>query len=69
MYSALRAEMYREKKTIVALAADLGISEKSLRNKLNGETSFTWPEARAIYKLLNPDKSIEEVFKRDDEPA
>lgn len=69
MYSTLRAEMYKEKKTIIALAADLGISEKSLRNKLNGETAFTWPEAQAIYKLLQPDKSMDEVFKRDDETA
>lgn len=60
--------MYKANKSIKALASDLGISEKSLRNKLNGDTAFTWPEAQAIYKLLEPNKSIDEIFQRDDEP-
>ena len=67
MYSALRGEMYRANKSVKALASDLGISEKSLRNKLNGDTAFTWPEAQTMYKLLGPSKSIDEVFLRDDE--
>lgn len=69
MYSALRAEMYRAKRTITSLASDLGITEKTLRNKLNGNSDFTWSEAQMIHRLLNYQMDINEMFKRDDEES
>ena len=68
MYSILRAEMYRTKRTITSVASELGITEKTFRNKLNGDSDFTWPEAQAIHKMLGTELSIAELFRRDDEP-
>ena len=30
---------------VYKLAQEIGVAEKTLRNKLNGETDFTWQEA------------------------
>lgn len=48
------------------LASTLGISEKSVRNKLNGTTQWTLPEAVKINnKLFGGKKSIEYLFMSD----
>lgn len=65
MYSFLRGEMYRRNITIKALSEQIGISEKSLRNKLNGDTDFTWSEAQAIRNIIDSGASVESLFKKD----
>ena len=65
MYSYLRGEMYRKSITIKSLACQLGMSEKSLRNKLNGETDFTWSEAQAIRDIIDSGSTLENLFKKD----
>lgn len=40
----------------------LGISEKTLRNKLNGTTDFTWGEAKTIRREFFPDDDYEQLF-------
>lgn len=65
-YRNLRAEMARANITVAILAPKIGVSEKTLRNKLNGKTDFTWPEALAIRRLVNPEVGIEEMFIRSD---
>lgn len=67
MYSFLRGEMIRSGISIVSLAEAIGISEKSMRNKIKGDTDFTWPEAMAIRRIVNPDMTMEELFKTDNE--
>lgn len=67
MFSNLRAEMARRGIGVKELSLKIGISEKSLRNKLNGETAFTWPEAKAIRRIVNPLMDFETLFKSDDE--
>ena len=67
MYSFLRGEMIRNQISITALAGQIGVTEKTLRNKLGGETDFTWSEALAIREIVNPDMSIETLFVSDDE--
>ena len=42
MFRVLRGEMVKADLTVVRLSEELGISEKSLRNKLNGITEFSW---------------------------
>ncbi len=69
MYSFLRGEMIRNKISITALAGKIGVTEKTLRNKLGGETDFTWSEALAIRKIVNPDMSMETLFISDEEKA
>ena len=65
MYSYLRGEMIRNNLTVKNLSMQIGISEKSLRNKLNGDTDFTWNEAKAIHKIVNPQITIDELFVSD----
>lgn len=69
MYSFLRGEMFKAKIPISSLSKKIGVSEKTLRNKLNGATDFTWPEAIAIRKIVSPNMSMEELFKSDEETA
>ena len=63
MYQNLRGEMAKANITVVSLAAQIGVSEKTLRNKLNGETDFTWKEALSVRKIVNPAMSMEEMFQ------
>lgn len=65
MYRFLRGEMVKANISVAVLAKKIGIAEKSLRNKLNGETDFTWPEALAIRKIINPKLEMEELFKKE----
>ena len=65
MYSFLRGEMFKSGISIVSLSKEIGVSEKTLRNKIKGETDFTWPEAKTIRKIVNPNMSMEELFKTD----
>ena len=69
MHSVLRVAIKRAGITISRLAAELGISEKTLRNKLDGVTDFTWPEAQAIRNIVSPDSEIEDLFITDEEAA
>lgn len=57
--------MARANITVASLARQIGVAEKTLRNKLNGETDFTWPEALAIRRLVNPKVGIEEMFEKE----
>lgn len=67
MYSFLRGEMFKAGIGITLLAKKIGVSEKTIRNKLNGETDFTWTEALAIRKIVNPEMAIETLFRTDAE--
>lgn len=67
MYSFLRGEMFRTGISVSSLSKRIGVSEKTLRNKLKGETDFTWPEAKVIRKIVSPGMSMEELFKSDNE--
>lgn len=67
MYSFLRGEMIRADITIASLATKIGVSEKTMRNKLNGETDFTWNEALRIRKIVNPQMEMETLFRTDEE--
>lgn len=69
MYYRLRNEIDRRGYTIEKFAALANMSEKSLRNKLNGVTDFSWSEVLLIRDLLDPDLLLEELFKREDKIA
>ena len=52
------------------LALTLGISEKSVRDKLKGTTQWTLPEAVKINNdIFQGKKSIEYLFSTDDPPT
>lgn len=66
MYRVLRGEMVKNKITILQLAEEIGVAEKTLRNKINGDTEFTWPEVCKIHRAVNPKMSKDELFKKED---
>lgn len=53
--------------TMRAFAAVLGVSEKTVQNKINGVTDFTYPEVRKTKKELLPDYDVDYLFKDDKE--
>lgn len=67
MYRVLKGEMVKAGMSVSSLALKIGVTDKTLRNKLNEETDFTWPEAQAIRRIVNPKMKIEELFKTDSE--
>ncbi len=65
MHRVLRAEMVKKGKSILWLSSKIGVSEKTLRNKINGDTDFTLPEAQAIRRLLESDLTLDELFETE----
>ena len=63
MYRELLGEMVKRGITRNEIAQKLGITPKSLFNKINGKTEFTWKEVKAIRKIVAPEKTLEELFK------
>lgn len=58
----LKAEITRHKVRVKDIAESIGISERSMRNKLNGVTDFTWRQACKIQKEFFPELSKEYLF-------
>lgn len=46
-----------------AYAEFLGVNVKTVQNKLNGETDFTYPEVLKTQKFLFPEYRIEYLFE------
>lgn len=42
----------------------LGVSEKTVRNKLSGETDFTWGEVRKIRNIFFPKDDFNKLFEQ-----
>lgn len=61
----LRAEMERYGISVGDIQKLLECSEKTVRNKLNGETDFTLPEAFRIRNTYFPGYSMEYLFAND----
>lgn len=41
----------------------IGVSEKTLRNKISGKTDFTWGEAKLIRNTFFKEEEYEELFE------
>ena len=67
MYRFLRAEMVKSNIPVYKLAQEIGVAEKTLRNKLNGETDFTWQEALKVRRIVNPEMELEELFQTEEQ--
>lgn len=65
MYLRLKYEIQRKGYSIDMFSNKIGISEKTLRNKINGITDFTWSEVLLIRNLINPKMKLEELFKKE----
>ena len=62
MYRVLKGEMVKANISIRELAFEIGVTERSLRNKINGITAFTWNEVLKIREIVSPLMSLEELF-------
>ena len=61
----LKAEMQRNGLTVWDIVETIGCSEKTARNKINGETDFTSPEAEKVRNRLFPGLRMEYLFHPD----
>lgn len=64
----LRAEMERYGVTVADIRKILGCSEKTVRNKINGDTDFTLPEAFKIKSTFFKGYTLEYLFATDTLP-
>ena len=53
MFKNIEIELLKRGKTRRWLAAEIGISESGLRNKLKGRQDFTFPEFEKIVKIFD----------------
>lgn len=67
VYPVLVSEIAKRGTKRTVIAATLGISYKSLYNKLSGKVPFTWPEAKEITKTFFPDMRIDDLFMTEGE--
>jgi transcriptional antiterminator len=63
VYKNLLAEMARTDVSNHMLAEKLNLTDKSIRNKLNGITGFSWQEVKNIHKLFFPTLDIQYLFE------
>lgn len=65
MFKNIEIELLKRGKTRRWLAAEIGISESSLRNKLKGRKDFTFPEIKKIIEIFG--LSWDYLFERTEE--
>ena len=63
-YPNLEGEIARRGICKEEIASSLGITSRALRNKLNGSTPLTWPQADHIQKKFFADKDKDYLFSR-----
>lgn len=64
MRAYLEYRMKQENISRADLQSLLGVSEKTIRNKLSGKTDFTWEEARKIRNNFFPQDDFAELFEQ-----
>lgn len=64
MFTNLYAELKRKGISFKAVATLLGITEKTLQNKMNGVTEFTLSEILLISENLLPEFELRYLFKK-----
>ncbi len=62
VYPTLAAEIAKREIKKKDIAQRLGLCEKSLRNRMTGQSEFTWPEARLLCRSFFPDMTPEELL-------
>ena len=69
MYINLRNVLHQKRITIKQYAEFLGITEKSIQNKLNGLTDFTYSEFKKTCTLLLPEYNADFLFEEEHKGA
>lgn len=65
MLRNLCAEMARHNVTIRDIRRSIGKTERTAREKVNGKTDFTFPEAVRVRDDYFPGMTLEYLFARD----
>ncbi|MDR0964499.1 MAG: DNA-binding protein [Clostridium sp.] len=65
MITNLQKALRQKNITLVAYADFLGISQKTLNNKINEQTAFTYPEVKKTVREMLPEYSLEYLFASD----
>lgn len=69
MYKNLLEILNKKKITMKAYAEFLGVSEKTVQNKVYGRTEFTLGEATKTCSFIAPEYKLDFVFEREEETA
>ena len=69
VYPVLSVEIARRGIKKCAIASALGISGRSLYNKMCGDVPFTWPEVCRINDRFFPDMDKDRLFTRAEPPG
>lgn len=64
MYYRVKFEISKQGYSIERFAELIGVSEKTLRNKINGVTEFTWTECLLIRETLKTELTLEVLFEK-----
>lgn len=62
MLKNLREALRRKGISVKQYAEFLDVSEKTIQNKINGQTDFTYPEFDKTCKLLLPEYNADYLF-------
>lgn len=62
MYSNLRNALYQKGITQKQYAVFLGVSEKTIQNKMKGVTEFTYREFKKTCSILLPEYNADYLF-------
>lgn len=63
MLHNLQAEIARKRLSQVEIAKAISVSDRTIRKKISGDTSFTFPEARKIRDTFFPGLKLEYLFE------
>jgi len=69
MRAYLEYRMKQENVSRLDLQNLLGVAEKTIRNKLSGETDFTWSEAKKIRNAFFPEEDLAILFEQSEPSA
>lgn len=67
LYQNLQCEMVRNSVSNKEISEALGITERTLRNKMHGLTSFYWEEACTIQQCFFPQLTKDYLFAIEEE--
>lgn len=67
MYQNLRNVLYQKNISLKQYAEFLGVNEKTVQNKMNGVTAFTYPEFKKTCSILLPEYNADYLFLDENE--
>lgn len=68
MFKNLRYALTTKGITMKSYAEFLGVTEKTLQNKMNGVTDFSFPEVEKTLRFLFPEYNLSYLFAKEESP-